>query len=109
MRANRVCLVLTVTTLALVGPPSPSFHRHQPHLLTDLLGKPPPTSSASTLSLPSSLFSDVFADVGVVDCFEVGVVSLVYGGIGPPLSLNEDQLLEIIGCSNSTSDSQGVW
>ena len=77
---------------------------------SDLLGEAPPAGSDSTLSLPSSLFSDVFANRTLADCSEVGVVSLVYGGIGPPLSLNEDQLLASIGCSpNTTGDTDEVW
>ena len=76
----------------------------------DLLGQAPPKGSESTLSLPSSLFSDVFTNGSVANCSEVGVVSLVYGGIGPPLSLNEEQLLASIGCSSNTSrQAEDIW
>ena len=78
----------------------------------DLLEQSPPSSASSSLSLPGSLFSDVFANRSVAACSEVGVVSLVYGGIGPRLTLNDDQLLASIGCSeNTTSDdvSDEVW
>ena len=79
-------------------------------LLPDLLGKPPPSGSSSTLSLPVSLFSDVFANGSVANCSDVGVVSFVYEGIGPLLSLNEDQLLDTLMCSvNGTTDSGEIW
>ena len=77
---------------------------------SDLLGEAPAAGSESTLSLPSSLFSDVFANGSVADCSEVGVVSLVYGGIGPLLSLNEEELLTSIGCGpNTTRDTDEIW
>ncbi|CAI8011605.1 Cadherin EGF LAG seven-pass G-type receptor 2 (Fragment) [Geodia barretti] len=76
---------------------------------SDLLGEAPAAGSESTLSLPSSLFSDVFANGSVADCSEVGVVSLVYGGIGPLLSLNEEELLTSIGCGpNTTRDTDEI-
>jgi hypothetical protein len=75
------------------------------NISSDLLEQSPPSGASSSLSLPGSLFSDVFANRSVAACSEVGVVSLVYGGIGPRLTLNDDQLLASIGCSeNTTSD-----
>lgn len=77
--------------------------------LKDLLSEPPSSGSSSSLSLPSSLFSDVFTNGSVADCSEVGVVSVVYGGISPILSLNEDELLASIGCSENTTEPEEVW
>lgn len=75
----------------------------------DLLDQPP--SSSSNLSLPNSLFTDVFANGSVAACSEVGVVSLVYGGVAPTLSLNEDELLASIGCTENTTEQEEeeIW
>ena len=86
---------------------------HSPLLCAaDLLDQPPPSGASSSLYLPDSLFSDVFANRSVAACSEVGVVSLVYGGVGPRLTLNDDQLLASIGCSENTTNSDlsdEVW
>lgn len=39
------------------------------------------------------------------------MVSLVYGGVAPTLSLNEDELLASIGCSENTTEQEeeDIW
>ena len=102
----QVCSTFTIssepftTYLTLVYSPSLSLL-----CAVDLLEQPPPSGASSSLYLPDSLFSDVFANQSVAACSEVGVVSLVYGGVGPRLTLNDDQLLASIGCSENTNSS----